>query len=248
VKRATQMTPPEISNAPLKQFVLSIHPTPPHRENKKHPHPPPFPPPPHPQQPPRQLNLRPARGSHFDRVLSKLYSSNVSSMWDGSFDSDEGPTRVEDIKWTPQVLQIVEELIQTLKEEATSLQLQSDRAQKRNRCVRVLSLMFTSCVVLFNTSALSTSEGLNEVALKALNIALTGATGFLAGIEGIYQYNKQAYQLAEAALALEGLSRTLRVQLVSPVLARRDPTELLLFVESTRDKIMKKVLHINDVA
>lgn len=138
--------------------------------------------------------------------------------------------------WTQEVEMQICAMSKALKDESAQMHRQADQSRFRDRALRCVQLVFSSTSVFLNTSSIN-----NDV-LRMLNIALTVSVGFLSGVEGIFKYNKRAYQYVEASLALDGLSRTLNAQLATPKHTRRDPTELILFIEKERDKAMKKLI------
>lgn len=138
--------------------------------------------------------------------------------------------------WTQDIIQKITELATTLQTEADHYYDLAKRTLNKDRLLRCVQLIFTSTTIFINTS------NMESMPLRMTNIALGVCTTFLAGIEGIFKYHKRSYQYAETAIGLEGLSRSLKTQLVTPIQQRREPTELILFVESQRDKMLKKLI------
>lgn len=138
--------------------------------------------------------------------------------------------------WTADIIHKVEDMSTALKQEAEHYQQFATQTNFKDKVVRIIQLIFTSAGIFINTSAM------DSTAIKNINIAFSVCVGFLNGFEGIFKYNKRAYQYAETGLALDGLSRTLRTQLITPLSNRRDPNELILFIENSRDKMLKKLI------
>jgi len=163
----------------------------------------------------------------FEKAFRELSSSLANTS------KDSVPLDV----WNDEVKAQVESMSIALQAESEKYSQMAVQHKKHDYALRIVLLMFSSVIVFLNASDLA-QLGL----LKNINIALAVMVFFLNGIEGIMKFHTKRYQYAEAALALDGLGRTLKVQLMTPVDQRRDPTELVLFIESTRDKMLKKLL------
>ena len=139
--------------------------------------------------------------------------------------------------WSLSLEKQMASMSETLKEESVKQQQLSHRYKIQDRCVRFVQLGLTSANIFINTSAIDSSS------IKTATIAINVLIGFCSGVEGIMNFRKRSYQHAEAYLQLDALHRTLRAQLILPPEQRREPTELLLFVENQRDKILKKLVN-----
>lgn len=138
--------------------------------------------------------------------------------------------------WTNDVVQKVETLIKSLAVESDHYFSLAKRSGYKDKTIRTCQLIATGVSMYINTS------NMDDSIIKQINIGLSVFVGLLGGLEGIFKCNKHEFQYKEIALALEGLSRTLRSQMLLSPQARREPGELVLFVENTRDKMLKKLL------
>jgi hypothetical protein len=138
--------------------------------------------------------------------------------------------------WTHDVVEKVEALIKSLSSESQHYLFLAKKCGYKDRTVRTLQLMATGVSMYINTS------NIEDGVIRHVNIGMSIFVGLLGGLEGIFKFNKHEFQYKEIALSLEGLSRTLRSQLLLAPQARREPGELVLFVENTRDKMLKKLL------
>ena len=171
---------------------------------------------------------RPTKDNNtFEKAFREL-SSTLSTH-----SKDSVPLEV----WNSEVKEQIESMSKALQVESDMYSGMAVVHKKRDYTLRIVLLMFSSVIVFLNASSMAQLE-----LLKNINIALAVFVFFLNGIEGIMKFHTKRYQYAEVALALDGLSRTLKVQLMTPVDQRRDPTELILFIESTRDKMLKKCI------
>ena len=159
--------------------------------------------------------------SSFDKVLSTI--TNVL-----------GPN--QRTKWTPDICQIIEELIYSLNKESERFLKMSSRCNLKDKGLRMTQLICSSFSIYLNSSSMESTI------IKNVNIGCAVFVGFLSGIQGIFKYNKFEFQYKEVGLSLDGLARMCRSQLLIDVKQRRDPSELILFVESTRDKLIKKCM------
>jgi len=160
-----------------------------------------------------------AHSNSFDKVLHNI-----------------GQTLVNRGGWSMDLTHKVEHLIKSLTVESEHYFALSKRASYKDKGLRSLQLAMAGVSMYINTS------NIDDTVIRHVNIGLSIFVGFLGGIEGIFRFNKHSYQFKEIALNLDGLARTLRSQLLLPANARREPGELILFVESTRDKLLKKLL------
>ncbi len=166
----------------------------------------------------------------------KLVVKSSLESFDRVFESVSQCLRKNDEWWSTDVTQKVNELASTLQDEADHYYDLGKRTLNKDRLLRCVKLGFTSTTIFINTS------NMDSFALKMTNIALGVCVTFLTGVESIFNFHKRSYQYAETAIGLEGLSRSLKAQLVTPLQQRRDPTELILFVEGQRDKMKKKLI------
>ena len=141
-------------------------------------------------------------------------------------------------QWTQTVQDQIACLANSLKHEGSLYRKLAVDAKRKDNSIRVIQLIMTSVNIFLNTS------NIIESSVRISNIALNVGIGFCAGIEAIYRFHKRAYQYTETAMNLESLSRTLLTQLATPINDRRQPSELLLFIENTRDKILKKLVEL----
>ena len=138
--------------------------------------------------------------------------------------------------WTPVVCSQLQELLHSLHSETQNYATLAERCRQRDRVVRCVQLALSSVAVCLNSSSLG------DTLLKSVNIGLGVCVGFLSGIESIFKFNKRAYQYAETSVALDGMARSIKTQLLTPIAQRRDPIELILFIETNRDKLLKKLI------
>ena len=124
----------------------------------------------------------------------------------------------------------------SLKDEARIFQDQARQAKIKERALKVLQLVAASSVIFINTSQLDSSV------MKMVNIGLSVFNGFLAGLDGIFKFDKKAYQYAETSITLDGLARSIQSQLLLEENQRQHPVGLLLFLESTREKVLQKLV------
>ena len=162
--------------------------------------------------------------SSFDKVLSGI----THALNSRSHTSMNG--------WSNDITHKVEHMVKSLTTESEHYFALSKKSSYKDKAVRSLQLAVTGVSMYINTS------NIDDNTIKHVNIGLSIFVGFLGGLEGIFRFNKHAFQYKEIALALEGLARTLRSQLLLAPMARREPSELLMFIESTRDKMLKKLL------
>jgi hypothetical protein len=154
--------------------------------------------------------------------------------------SNRHPDEPEWQAWSSSIVHKIEAMSDALKKESMMYHDISSKHKRNDRCVRFSQLLFTSVSIFINTSA-----SLDATVSRMVSIAMGVLVYFSKGLDSIYNFGTQSYKHAEVALALDGLSRTLKTQLASPVQNRRDPSELILFVENTRDKMLKKLIDSN---
>ena len=164
----------------------------------------------------------------FDTILNNISSSLPYNHSEFQQESING--------WNAERVREIKSLSDSLKKESDEYHKLSLTTKHKFLGIEVLNLLFHSAIVFINTSAFDT------VSIRYTNIALAVLSAFLNGIKNLIKPQKRAYQYAETSLALEGLSRTLRSQMFMSPEQRREPTELLTFIETTRDKVLKKLI------
>ena len=142
--------------------------------------------------------------------------------------------------WSSSISHKIDAMSDALKKESMHYHEIAAKHKRNDRCNKFSQLLFTSVSIFINTSA-----SLDATISRMVSIAMGVLVYFSKGLDSIYSFGTQSYKHAEVALALDGLSRTLKTQLASPIQNRRDPAELILFVENTRDKMLKKLIDAN---
>ncbi len=163
----------------------------------------------------------------FDKVFSKITQALTHRKMDDPVWS----------AWSPDLVKQAEHMCVALQQESKEYHRLSESTKKKDWIMRSVQLSVASVNIFINTSSIESTI------LKNLNIGLGVMVTFLGGLQGVFDFKKRAYQYAEISLTLDGLSRSLKTQLATPVSQRRDPSELILFIENTRDKVLKKLIH-----
>ena len=162
--------------------------------------------------------------------FDKIFKSVSSSLAHHHFDDPLWQA------WNPEVTKQIEKMADSLKDESLHYQEKMKSTKFRDRFMRFTKLAFSSCTFFINSTEMNTSI------TKNINIALGVFVTFVVGLEEIFKFKENALLFAETSLSLDGLSRTLRSQLATPIQNRREPSELILFIETTRDKQLKKLV------
>ena len=162
--------------------------------------------------------------------FDKIFKSVSNSLAHHHFDDPSWQA------WNPEVTRQIEKMADSLKDESLHYQQKMKTTKFRDRIMRFTKLAFSSCTFFINSSEVDTAI------TKNVNIALGVFVTFVVGLEEIFKFKENALLYAETSLSLDGLSRTLRSQLATPIQNRREPSELILFVETTRDKQLKKLV------
>ena len=162
--------------------------------------------------------------------FDKIFKSVSNSLAHHHFDDPSWQA------WNLEVTRQIEKMADSLKDESLHYQQKMKTTKFRDRIMRFTKLAFSSCTFFINSSEVDTAI------TKNVNIALGVFVTFVVGLEEIFKFKENALLYAETSLSLDGLSRTLRSQLATPIQNRREPSELILFVETTRDKQLKKLV------
>lgn len=191
--------------------------------------------------------LRPRTALHAPQIVIKSSIDSFDKVFKSISSTLHDPTNtslplneLDDLtsQWTTNVQDQISLLCESLKTEASTYRKLAADSKRKDNFLRLLQLAMTSINIFLSTSSLA------DTLLRYGSISLNVGVGFCAGVEAIYRFHKRAYQYTETAVNLEGLARTLLTQLATPIADRRQPSELLLFVESTRDKILKKLIEL----
>ena len=139
--------------------------------------------------------------------------------------------------WNAEVVTKMDSLMTSLMTESKHYFTLSQRNGFKDKALRSFQLACAGVTMFINTSSIEDTH------MRTANIAVGVFCGFLGGLEGIYRFHSRSLVYKEIAMSLEGLARTLRSQMLLAEGARRDPSELVIFIESTRDKMLKKLIN-----
>lgn len=143
--------------------------------------------------------------------------------------------QIDILSWTDEMEDEILNLSETCFEDSDSINI------KANFYIKYGKILQVCLIVLGVSSVYISSSSIPTVVKDNMNVVLGASSAILSSIYTLLSFSKKGIKLKEISYDLGNLSRLIRCELFKPVTRRDNITNFLIFIQTTRDKLLKKV-------
>jgi hypothetical protein len=178
--------------------------------------------------------------SDNDKQTSRISTSNIiknlrKSLFSSKTYNNTQINLSEENSWTNEMEDEILSLSDTCFNDSDNIN------KKANFYIKYGKILQVSLVVLGVSSVYISSSSIPDIVKNNINIVLGASSAIISSIYSLFSFSKKGIKLKEISYDLANLSRIIRCELFKPSDHRDDITNFLIFIQTTRDKLLKKV-------
>jgi len=112
---------------------------------------------------------------------------------------------------------------------------------KANFYIKYGKILQVSLIVLGVSSVYISSSSVPSEIKNNINVVFGASSAILSSVYTLFSFSKKGNKLKEISYDLSNLARIIRCELFKPITKRDNVTNFLIFIQTTRDKLLKKV-------
>jgi hypothetical protein len=147
---------------------------------------------------------------------------------------DESTDLEEENMWNKEMVKEFIDISEECSEESVKYKNQSSFYINWGNSLKILN------VVLGVSSMCIASSSLDESVKNPIYIVLSGLYSISSSVYGIFSFSEKGVVLKDISYQLDNLSRMIRCEILKPPHNRQSVNDFIIFIQSARDKIIKK--------
>jgi hypothetical protein len=163
---------------------------------------------------------------------SRLKNTELSILSKNSRSSEEN---TDTINWTDDMEDEILNLSEVCFNDSKSTN------NNANFYIKYGKILQVSLIVLGVSSVYISSSGVPSEIKNNINVIFGASSAILSSVYTLFSFSKKGNKLKEISYDLSNLARIIRCELFKPITKRDNVTNFLIFIQTTRDKLLKKV-------
>ena len=112
---------------------------------------------------------------------------------------------------------------------------------KANFYIKYGKILQVCLIILGVSSVYISSSSIPEEIKNNTNVVFGASSAIISSVYTLFSFSKKGIKLKEISYDLANLSRIIKCELFKPFNKRDDITNFLIFIQTTRDKLLKKI-------